>query len=488
MKKLLEFIDATTMYRLMLYALLALGAVAIIFGFAGLIPHTGYALMLSAAVLIAVCYGVNYALAKIFKAPATAESSVITALIVFFIMTPAASLEGGLMLALAGAIAMASKYAVAYRGKHLFNPAVFAAVVIGFIQGGGGAAWWVSAPALLPFVLMGGVLVVKKVDRFAMFFACAIAGIAVSLALGNTLGRLFAAWPVLFLAAYMLTEPQTTPPTKRLRIVYGVLVGFLASWPIGIGVIYMSPELALVIGNLFSYAAGLKRRITLILQNKLQLTHNTYEFIFKPDRPFAFRAGQYLEWSLPHTNQDLRGIRRFFTIASSPTEHDVRLGVRFTDNGSTFKKHLFKLQSEQFMTVAQLAGDFTLPQDANKKLVFIAGGIGITPYRSMLQYLMDTNDRRDIVLFYSCSSKEDFAYREFLKKAEEKLGIRVVFLATSTQGFLTEDIIQKHVPNANDRTYYLSGPKSMVDAYKRLLKKIGIPRRRIRTDYFPGYA
>ncbi|TGV95790.1 FAD-dependent oxidoreductase, partial [Mesorhizobium sp. M2E.F.Ca.ET.154.01.1.1] len=115
-------------------------------------------------------------------------------------------------------------------------------------------------------------------------------------------------------------------------------------------------------------------------------------------RKLAFQAGQYLEWTLGLDRSDNRGNRRYFTVASSPTEQSVRLGVKFYPKSSAFKQALGTMRPGGTIHAAQLAGDFTLPSDPKIKIAFLAGGIGITPFRSMLQYLIDRNESRPIVV------------------------------------------------------------------------------------------
>ncbi|HQT83050.1 MAG TPA: FAD-dependent oxidoreductase, partial [Candidatus Paceibacterota bacterium] len=128
---------------------------------------------------------------------------------------------------------------------------------------------------------------------------------------------------------------------------------------------------------------------------------------------FTFRPGQYLEWTLGHRFSDNRGNRRFFTIASAPTEADgmVRLGAKFYEPKSSFKRALGAMKLNDAISVSHLAGDFVLPKDKKKKLVFIAGGIGVTPFRSQVQHLMNTNDKRSVTLFYSNKTASEIAYK-----------------------------------------------------------------------------
>ncbi|MGE5334980.1 MAG: ferredoxin--NADP reductase, partial [Nitrososphaerota archaeon] len=205
---------------------------------------------------------------------------------------------------------------------------------------------------------------------------------------------------------------------------------------------------------------------------------------------------QYLECTLKHEQADSRGNRRYFTIASSPTENVIRLGVRFYPKGSSYKRALLALGTRGRILGTQIAGDFTLPADPTRKLVFIAGGIGITPYRSMLKYLIDTHERRDIVVLYANKSATDVVYRDVLTDAEAKVGAKVVYTLTDTAnvprtwtglaGRIDEQMIQGVVPDFRERTFYLSGPPGMVHAHETALKRLGVSRRQIKKDNFPG--
>ena len=124
-------------------------------------------------------------------------------------------------------------------------------------------------------------------------------------------------------------------------------------------------------------------------------------------RGLPFAAGQYLEWTLPLQQADSRGNRRYFTIASAPTEETVRLGVKFAPDGSAFKRGLARLQAGDQIVASQLAGSFTLPRHRSRKLVFIAGGICITPFRSMLAELLDRRDARQIIILYGNNRSDD---------------------------------------------------------------------------------
>ncbi len=150
------------------------------------------------------------------------------------------------------------------------------------------------------------------------------------------------------------------------------------------------------------------------------------------------------------------------------------------------------------MLAGQIAGDFTLPSDPHRKLVFIAGGIGITPFRSMLKYLIDTRQQRDVVLFYAVRRAEEIAYADVLDEANRRLGIPTYYTLTDAGaaprnwagyiGRLDSDMVAEAVPDYRDRIFYLSGPPTMVRSYERMLRGMGVGRRQIKKDFFSGLA
>src|SRR5207237_7792542 len=110
-----------------------------------------------------------------------------------------------------------------------------------------------------------------------------------------------------------------------------------------------------------------KRKFALKLKRKHKIASNIVEFIFKPSQRLVFTPGQYMELTLGHPRPDSRGNRRFFTLASSPTEDYLHLGVRFYADSSSFKKALHRIDSRTTIIAGQVAGDFTLPPDPRQK-------------------------------------------------------------------------------------------------------------------------
>ncbi|MFL5665508.1 MAG: ferredoxin--NADP reductase, partial [Ktedonobacteraceae bacterium] len=136
------------------------------------------------------------------------------------------------------------------------------------------------------------------------------------------------------------------------------------------------------------------------------------------------------------------------------------------------------------------------PPDPQQKLVFIAGGIGITPFRSMLKYLLDTQQRRDIVLFYANRTANEIGYQDVLSVAGAKLGVKTFYTLTDIAavprnwpgfvGRISEQMILQTVPDYQERTFYVSGPPEMVRAYEQVLKNMNVKNDRIKKDFFPG--
>ncbi len=506
---MITFIDSLlnriTMYRLVFYYLILLLAIAAVFGYFGILPYSPLAIIFSSVFLVVVAWATNGLFANAFHAQPNVESPYITALILALIITPVAPTNAGgvAFLLWAGIWAMASKYMFAVNKKHLFNPAAFA-VALTAITINQSASWWVGGNLpLLAFVLIGGLLVARKIQRFDLalaYLGTAAATIVLTSSVFDplsTLQKVALHTPIFFFAFIMLTEPLTTPPTRRLRIAYGALVGALFAPAIHIGSIYSTPELALLVGNVFSYVVSPKGKFMLKFEEKKRVGDDIYEFIFKTPQPLRFAPGQYMEWTLAHAHADSRGNRRYFTIASSPTEPRLRLGVKFYEPSSSFKKALQAMEPGATILGGQFAGDFTLPSDKKKKLVFIAGGIGITPFRSMVKYLSDQNEQRDAVLLYSNRNAEEIAYREVFDEAEAKIGMKTVYAITDLKAKLPLDghrgridrtFIEREIPDWRERMFYLSGTHAMTTVFKRTLREMGVPARNVKTDFFPGFA
>lgn len=495
------FIDRTTMYRLVLYWLVALVAVAFALSPFHLVPFEPLQLVASTAIIVLASGITNWILCKLYDTPANTDSVWITALILVLILNPVELTDwaGMLAIAVASIWAISSKFILAISRKHIFNPAALGIALAALVLDRPGT-WWIANPWLLPVVSIGGLMILRKLQRFDLVILMLLANIAVVLVTvrpplwQSSLTELLIHSPLLFVGFAMLTEPLTTPPQRWARWAYAIIVGVLMAPSIKLFDTFVTPELALLAGNLFAFLVSPKRRYEMTLLRIEEIAAGTFDFVFRPDRKLAYAPGQYLEWTLATPRADSRGNRRSFTVASAPGENEVRLGARVYDKSSTFKRALSAMQPGDRIFASHLSGNFTLPRNPATKLAFIAGGIGITPFRSMIGHLMANGERRDITLFYGNLSPAEIAYRPLLETARDTIGLRIIYAVDRDAetgmrtGIITTDMIRTDLPDYRERLFYLSGPRPMVLACRRLLRNLGVPRSHIREDFFPGLA
>jgi ferredoxin-NADP reductase len=483
-----------------MYVLLAYVAWGTAGAFLDRISFPWYSIVLSAALLVAVCRASNLAIARFLKIPANSESDVITALILCLILSPADSINDGLILAAAGLTAMASKYVLTINRWHIFNPAALGAFISGVLWNHY-ASWWVGGKFMFPVILIGGFLILRKMQRFqlvSVFFVISLALFSWNLlgsqsvgAVGHQVWLWLISTPILFFSDVMLIEPRTSPTQRRNYLPFAVLVAFLY----GYSRLGVSPEQALLIGNVFAYLIEPQRRYLLTLTGKRSEAESIHSFSFKAQKPPKYLPGQYMEWAISDSQADFRGNRRYFTLSSSPTENEVAVTLKIPSPASTFKQRLAQLKPGETVFAAQVSGTFTLPRHRKQKLALIAGGIGVTPFRSMARHLLDTNRQRPIKLLYAASTPTEFAFTSLFKSAK-KLGWETSYLVTGDnipdwqglQGQLSVNLLKKVFPDYAERTFYISGPYGFVRHVKNELLKMGIKTKKIVSDYFPGYG
>ena len=474
-----DLLNSMTMYRLVLYCLAWLvGVVLLLSGF-GILDYSPITLAGVLTILMTVGFVSNMGLAKLYNIAPNFESGIITTLILFFVLAVPTTAAEWFAVGIATFIAIASKYIVTWRGAHIFNPAALGAVVIG-LTGLSFASWWIATPLLLPFVAVAAILILRKTRRFGLFFSFIIPGLVLLLMQGSSLQTLLLSFPLVFFASIMLTEPATSPNTNKWRLVYGAVIGVIVGAGLGV---FSSPQAALLIGNVLAFVVSFRVGSKLLLVSKTMLAPNIYDFAFQSNQKLTFLPGQFMDWTLPGVSYNSRGNRRTFTIASSPSQKELHIGVRFYEPSSAFKQKLFALKKGDAIYAGRVAGDFLLPRDNHKKLVFVAGGIGITPFIAMLQHLINTKQKRDIVLFYFVNNANDIVYKDILEKSR-KYGLELVPMI-GPKARLDKKILQKHAPDYTDREFYLSGPPAMVRSYKSSLKNMNV--KKVHTDYFSGY-
>ena len=208
-----------------------------------------------------------------------------------------------------------------------------------------------------------------------------------------------------------------------------------------------------------------------------------------------FRPGQYF-WVelLESQHEDERGLRRHFSVVTSPTERGV-LGVCTRVRDTAFKKTLAELKVGDEVEVEPPKGDYVLPEDTTPHYVFVAGGIGITVFRSMLRYIADTAEPYRVTLIYSNRDRAGTAFLDELSELEQRIpGLRVVLTMTEDEGwegesrFVGPELLSDHLEGElTDHTYLVAGPPPMVEAVVGQLSEAGVPEEQVLPDRFSGY-
>ena len=225
------------------------------------------------------------------------------------------------------------------------------------------------------------------------------------------------------------------------------------------------------------------------LKSKQEIAEGTLQVIFETDEPFSFTPGQYCFITLKGLKYpDERGSRRQFSIVNSPNHKGIiTITTRLSESG--FKKTLKELPVGTEVELGPIAGVFTLPDDTKRPLVFIAGGIGITPFMSMLTYIQEEKLPYNITLIYSNRNQASSAFLEKL----QNLPCKLVLTMTEDPGWSGEKgkidagFIKEYFPNVNENLYMVVGPPPMVEAVQKSLDEAGVNAENIKVERFTGY-
>lgn len=228
--------------------------------------------------------------------------------------------------------------------------------------------------------------------------------------------------------------------------------------------------------------------------DKKEVAQETLQVTFKVDEPFSFIAGQYCFVTLINPlYTDERGNKRHFSIVNSPNEKGIMtIATRLRDSG--FKKSLQQLPVGSEVQLGPIAGAFILPEDSTRPLVFIAGGIGITPFMSMLSSISEENLPYNITLIYSNRNQASTAFLEELQLMATQLpNFKLVLTMTEDLSWSGEKrkvdatFIKDYFPNVNAQSYMVVGPPPMVEAVQKALLEAGVDISNIKIENFTGY-
>ncbi len=223
------------------------------------------------------------------------------------------------------------------------------------------------------------------------------------------------------------------------------------------------------------------------LLRKEGVAKGTMAFHFEKPEGFLFLPGQYADLTLiDPTETDSEGNIRTFSIASAPCEEFLTFATRMRD--TAFKRELGKMPEGREIQIDGPFGSFTLHTKKEKPAVFIAGGIGITPFLSILKNAAREKPNRKFYLFYSNRTAADAPFTKELDDLTHEIPDFIfVPLLTDTEGYLNGEVIKKHVKNIDGPIYYLAGPPALVAAMRKMLAEMGISEDDIRFEDFAGY-
>lgn len=221
----------------------------------------------------------------------------------------------------------------------------------------------------------------------------------------------------------------------------------------------------------------------LTLFEKEHLVDNVWAFRFKPSEPLTWIAGQYVRVELSHENPDEEGTKRWFTNSAAPYEEILQITTRVTD--TTFKQALFQLEigNADLRLIEAPEGDFVW-QNSDLPNVFVAGGIGVTPFRSIVKQRIHDNQPVNVALVYGGRTPEVPFKDELTEWMGADPSLKVHYVSS---GPLTADALAAEIPALNSSLVYLSGPEPMVEALGDDLKSHGLPEAQLKQDFFPNY-
>jgi len=224
----------------------------------------------------------------------------------------------------------------------------------------------------------------------------------------------------------------------------------------------------------------------LVFKERLARAGDVTRFVFTPQQPLTWQPGQYLHYDIAHEAADSRGTERWFTISSAPFEKDVWITTRLAkQHGSSFKNQLLSLQPGQTIEADEPEGDFVV-EDLSRNYIFVAGGIGITPFRSIISQLHHDGQDFTISLLYANRDATAIAFQDELEAISRQ---HKDFTITYFNGDkrIDEAVLREQGAKLEDPIYYVSGPEPMVEAFQATLEAMGVDEQHAKFDYFPGY-
>lgn len=228
---------------------------------------------------------------------------------------------------------------------------------------------------------------------------------------------------------------------------------------------------------------------------KVLLTEDIATYYFQKPADFPFLAGQYNRWTLPYHITDGQGSSRFFTISSSPL--DKKYLAFTTKNGNSgYKKNLLQIKPGEEIKIFGPMGNLFYEDNNQKPKVYLSGGMGITPFYSMLMYAQEIETKQSLTLIASFSNLQEILfYDELMRIGQTNKNISVVYAVSHREestknietGRITHKLLDTYVPQKNNALYYIVGSSKTETSLKELLTEWGITEENIITEQFTGY-
>jgi ferredoxin-NADP reductase len=454
------------------------------------------AMLGSLAVLLATSVAMSLVLGRVFRSYPSRSSALITGLILWFLYWPQQSPNGLAWLALIAALAQASKYLIAWRGRHIVNP-VAAGVLLSVAVGAGlgvedfpRTSWWVASEAMFWPVLLATAVVLWRTGRAQLWlYFLAAAGtwtvmalidintlVGIDITVFDAIQLAFFAYPIVFFAGFMLTEPLTLPSRNVPQVVavfvaaavatIGSVGGYIGFEVPGF-ILDSAWEWALVATGVIAFATRQSSAVV-VLRERLAIEGDAIAYRWELKRPITFTPGQYVELDIAHSKPDRRGRRRAFSPVSVPGE-PLEIATRHPEPASSYKRALASMQPGDRARVTSVHGGFVWPKRG--PILLIGAGIGVTPFISQLAQ----EPERDVVVIVGVR-EEGLPYLERLRELAPDVHALPI-------DELTVDTIRELVPDLAARHAFISGrPDFVAEISAGLYRKA----KKIHTDYFWG--
>jgi glycine betaine catabolism B len=228
-----------------------------------------------------------------------------------------------------------------------------------------------------------------------------------------------------------------------------------------------------------------------VVKEIIPRTLDTSSYRFARPEDFSYKPGQYVMVTIKLGDSELV---HPFSLSSSPTELDF---IEFTKKltSSEYSATLKVMKPFDWARIDGPYGKFTCECEY-EKIIFLAGGIGITPFFSIIKYCADKNLGTNIILFYGARNQNEIAFKKELDEMQSRnSNLKIIYVLNEPltgwrgkSGFVSVDLVKQEVPDFRERIFYACGPPGMVSAMQKMVAALGLPETQLRLESFAGHA